>query len=132
MFRLKAKTLRGPNCKDSNRFQLIWTSFAKLSKFTAHCTMYTVQYTEHCIIYHSHSTLNTSQCILHTAHCTEFCTKPFNAHCNAYCTAHCNTNCIEHCNEINRSNHQGIHKQTKACWSIPRSQTVTTISRINF
>ena len=25
---------------------------------------------------------------------------------------------------INRSSHLGIHKQTNACWSIPRSQTV--------
>ena len=38
-------------------------------------------------------------------------------------TEQCNV--IKKCTSVNnRSSHLGIHKQTNACWSIPRSQTV--------
>ena len=89
---------------------------AHLALHTLHCTHYTAYLTLHTL----HCTPYTAHLTVHTLHFT-----PYTAHLTLhtfYCTPYTEhlTDHILH----NRSSHLGIHKQTNACWSIPRSQTV--------
>ena len=106
-----------------------WTAHCLLQ--TTHCTTSTL-HTTHCILTTSHCKLHTAHCILRTSHCTQQ-TAQGTLH-TGYCilqiahrkvhTAQCTLHNSRRTLHTNWSSHLGIHKQTIACWSIPRSQTV--------